>query len=78
MEENFEAVEERKEFEEVMTEKAKDRTPLMVTAAAVVVGSAVMYMGYLVGARCHDGIKNSRTKFINWVKGKSEPKEKSE
>ena len=51
MEENFEAVEERKEFEEVMTEKAKDRTPLMVTAAAVVVGSAVMYMGYLVGAR---------------------------
>ena len=29
MEENFEAVEERKEFEEVMTEKAKDRTPLI-------------------------------------------------
>lgn len=77
MKENFEAVE-CKDFEnEVMAEK-NDRTPLMVTAAAVVVGSAVMYMGYLVGSRCHDGIKKSGTKFINWVKGKSESKEKSE
>lgn len=76
MKENFEAVE-CKDFEEVMAEK-NNRTPLVVTAAAVVVGSAVMYMGYLVGSRCHDGIKKSGTNFINWVKGKSESKEKSE
>lgn len=78
MEKNFEAVEELtgEEPKNYLEPNIEDRTPIVVTVAAVAVGGAIMYAGYLVGSRCRDSIKDSGTKFVNWVKGKSEKKSK--
>lgn len=71
--ENFDVVD-----NEIVQDKAQNEekgTPLMVTAAAVVVGGAVMYAGFLIGSRFSRRIKKSGTKVIDWLKGDENPTE---